>query len=46
MTQTELASTLVTPPDRSEAPDYYFRYIELVPAGNICDILAAQRDWA
>ncbi|HUR20648.1 MAG TPA: DinB family protein [Vicinamibacterales bacterium] len=35
---------LETPPDRSEAADYYFKYIELVPGGNIRDILAAQRD--
>jgi hypothetical protein len=44
MIHTALADTLVTPPDRSEAADYYFNYIQLVPAGNICDILAAQRD--
>jgi DinB superfamily len=44
MSDTELAQILVTRPDRSEAADYYFNYIRLVPAGNICDILAAQCD--
>jgi hypothetical protein len=44
MSDTELANMLVTRPDRSEAADYYFNYIGLVPAGNICDILAAQCD--
>jgi DinB superfamily len=29
-------------PDRTEAADYYFRYIDLVPAGDICNILEAQ----
>jgi hypothetical protein len=37
-------TTLATPPDRSEAADYYFKYIELVPPGDICGILTAQRD--
>lgn len=31
-------------PDRQEAADYYFRYIDLVPEGDICAVLAAQRD--
>jgi DinB superfamily len=44
MSDTELANVLVTRPDRSEAADYYFNYIRLVPAGNICDMLAAQCD--
>ena len=29
-------------PDRTEAAEYYFRYIDLVPAGDICDQLVAQ----
>lgn len=29
-------------PDRSEAAEYYFRYIDLVPDGDICDTLEAQ----
>jgi hypothetical protein len=28
--------------DRSEAAEYYFTYIEQVPAGEICDVLEAQ----
>jgi hypothetical protein len=44
MNNIELANILVTRPDPSEAADYYFNYIRLVPAGNICDILAAQCD--
>jgi hypothetical protein len=31
-----------TPPDRNEAAAYYFTYIDQVPAGDICGILAAQ----
>src|SRR5262245_30861377 len=30
-------------PDRSEAAEYYFHYIDLVPDGDICAILDAQR---
>jgi len=30
-------------PDRSEAAAYYFRYIDVVPDGDICRALAAQR---
>jgi hypothetical protein len=30
------------PPDRSEAAEYYFRYIDLVPAGNVLDWLESQ----
>lgn len=30
-------------PSRDEAPEYYFNYIDLVAAGDICDILAQQR---
>jgi hypothetical protein len=30
-------------PDRTEATEYYFKYIDLVPAGDICDILEAQQ---
>jgi DinB superfamily len=29
-------------PDRTEAAEYYFTYIDQVPAGDICAILAAQ----
>lgn len=31
-------------PDHSEAAAYYFTYIDLVPDGNICETLDAQRD--
>jgi hypothetical protein len=31
-------------PDRSEAADYYFRYIDVVPEGDIRATLAAQRE--
>jgi DinB family protein len=31
-------------PERTEAAEYYFTYIDKVPAGDICDILAAQSD--
>jgi hypothetical protein len=30
-------------PDRSEAAEYYFRYIDQVPAGDICEILEEQQ---
>ena len=29
-------------PQRGDAADYYFTYIDLVPAGDICDLLVAQ----
>jgi hypothetical protein len=29
-------------PDRTEAAEYYFRYIDLVPEGDICSLLEAQ----
>ena len=29
-------------PDRTEAAEYYFRYIDLVPPGDICELLEAQ----
>ena len=32
----------MTYPDRGEAPDYYFKYIEQVGPGDICEILRAQ----
>jgi hypothetical protein len=32
----------VTTPDRTEAAEYYFRYIDLVPAGDICNQLEIQ----
>jgi hypothetical protein len=31
-----------TAPERTEAAEYYFRYIDQVPSGDICDILEAQ----
>ncbi len=31
-----------TPPDRSEFAEYYLTYVSKVPAGEICEILAAQ----
>jgi DinB superfamily len=31
-------------PDRSEAAEYYFTYIDQVGGGDICDVLAAQLD--
>lgn len=31
-----------TPPDHSEAAEYYFTYIDQVPAGDICEILEGQ----
>lgn len=33
-----------TPPARGDAADYYFKYIDLVPAGDIIRTLAAQAD--
>src|SRR5262245_58340169 len=33
---------LTTPPERTEAAEYYFTYINQVPAGHIVDILDAQ----
>ena len=34
--------TTMTAPDRTEAAEYYFTYIDQVPAGDISAILAAQ----
>lgn len=34
--------TNMTAPDRTEAAEYYFTYIDQVPGGDICDILRAQ----
>jgi hypothetical protein len=34
--------SMTSAPDRTEAADYYFKYIEQVPAGDIVEILAAQ----
>lgn len=34
--------TTTTAPDRTEAAEYYFTYIDKVGAGDICQILAAQ----
>jgi hypothetical protein len=31
-------------PDRTEAAEYYFTYIDKVPAGDICEILRTQSD--
>ena len=38
----EATMTMTSIPDRSEAAEYYFTYINQVPAGNICDVLSAQ----
>jgi hypothetical protein len=35
--------TLAAVPDRTEAAEYYFTYIDQVAAGDICQILEAQR---
>lgn len=34
--------TITTIPDRTEAAEYYFKYIDQVPAGGILDTLASQ----
>jgi hypothetical protein len=34
---------MTTPLERSEAPAYYFKYIDLVPRGDLCALLDAQR---
>jgi uncharacterized damage-inducible protein DinB len=34
---------MLTLPDRSEAAEYYFTYIDKVPAGNVLDVLESQR---
>ncbi len=36
-------ATITTPPDRTEAVEYYFTYINQVPAGDVCQVLDAQR---
>jgi hypothetical protein len=33
---------MISTPDRNEAAEYYFTYIDQVPDGEICDILRAQ----
>src|SRR5690348_10021798 len=33
---------MIAAPDRSEAAPYYFGYIDLVPPGDICQVLDAQ----
>jgi hypothetical protein len=38
--------TTLTAPDRTEAAEYYFTYIDKVPPGDICATLEAQRDQA
>jgi hypothetical protein len=35
-------SAITTAPDRTEAAEYYFTYIDKVPAGDICQVLDAQ----
>src|SRR5918996_179450 len=35
-------ASMSTAPDRNEAAEYYFTYIDQVPAGDICAILEAQ----
>jgi hypothetical protein len=43
MTRTEETSVTTTAiPDRTEAAEYYFTYIDQVPAGDICEVLHAQ----
>lgn len=34
----------IAPPNRDEAAEYYFKYIDLVPAGDIVDTLRDQED--
>jgi hypothetical protein len=34
---------MLAPPDRTEAAEYYFTYIDKVGAGDICEILEAQQ---
>jgi DinB superfamily len=34
--------TMITGPDRTEAAEYYFTYIDKVPPGDICPVLEAQ----
>ena len=43
-TETSLDESSSARPDRSEAADYYFTYIDQVPAGSICDTLGRQLD--
>ena len=33
---------MIAAPDRTEAAQYYFRYIDLVPPGDVCQLLEAQ----
>ncbi len=33
---------MIAVPDRTEAAEYYFRYIDLIPGGGICGHLEAQ----
>lgn len=35
---------MIAVPDRTEAAEYYFRYIDLVPGGEILDLLESQGD--
>jgi hypothetical protein len=37
-----LGMTIMTAPDRTEAAEYYFTYINQVPAGDICGVLERQ----
>jgi hypothetical protein len=37
-----IEGSVTAAPDRTEAAEYYFRYIDLVPAGDIGDLLEAQ----
>lgn len=37
------AFSMLTLPDRSEAAEYYFTYIDKVPAGDLLDVLQSQR---
>ena len=40
----EAVAMTIRRPERSEAADYYFRYIDVVPDGDIRQTLASQRD--
>lgn len=44
MIDTSLGENSVGRPSRAEAADYYFTYIDQVPAGDICDTLNQQLD--
>ena len=35
---------IIGAPDRTEASEYYFKYIDRVSGADICEVLAGQRD--